>query len=339
MKEKCILGISFFLALLLLPLLALSVPRQPSLSSSESSSRDEPASSQESSAPAGEGTEDVFRILDTSTDTVLEVNRMDFLRGAAAAEMPLSFETQALCAQMVASYTYYGRLRENARKNPDPALKGADFSANIQNWEKYTTKEQMEERWGDQFSEYFEKLTQAAEEVQGLALTYEGEWIDATYYAISAGTTENAKDIWGGDLPYLTAVASPGDALAPGYRTTEVFSSQELQEALSASFSDLSFSQSPEEWLGDMTRSASGSVLSAEVCGQTLPGEQLRWALGLRSQNFTVRFQEDSFTFTVLGYGHGVGMSQTGAQQMAKQGASFREILSWYYPGTRLSPV
>lgn len=348
MKEKLTIGLCFLLAFLLLPLLAFTGPSRPAVlpedqaESASPSSLAGTASSSSASENTGAGEEageDSFRILDTGSGQVLEIGRMDFLRGAAAAEMPMSFETEALAAQMAASYTYYGRLRQKARQSPDPDLKGADFSADVQNWEKYTTPEQMKERWGDNFDEYYAKLTEAAEKAAGYALTYDGEWIDATYYAISAGVTENSRDIWGGNLPYLTAVASPGDTLAAGYRTKAEFSSEELKEALLSSFSELSFSDSPASWIGETVRSDSGSVLTISVCGTELPGGKFRSALGLRSQNFTVSFQEDSFVFTVLGYGHGVGMSQTGAQYMAKQGATFQEILYWYYPGAQLTAV
>ena len=100
---------------------------------------------------------------------------MDFLKGSAAAEMPLSFEIDALAAQAVAAYTYYGRIRDKNRADPDENLKGADFSADVSKWEKYATKEQMQERWGDNFDAYYEKLTQAAEKANGYVLTYEGE--------------------------------------------------------------------------------------------------------------------------------------------------------------------
>lgn len=368
MKEKIALCLAFLLLTALLPALAFcgaSSETKPSSASSsasqesgqkdeasaaseaESSKRQESSKSEKGNAsgPSGQpsetaaGKDDIFKILDTSTDSILEVSRMDFLRGAAAAEMPLSFETEALAAQAVAAYTYYGRLREKNRDKPDENLKGADFSADISKWEKYATKEQMQERWGDNFDAYYEKLTQAAEKADGYVLTYEGELIDATYYAISAGVTESSKDIWGGELPYLTQVASPGDELAAGFLTTETFSSEDLKKALSASFPSLSFPESPGDWFGKLTRSSSGSVTKAEVCGQELEGGELRSALGLRSQNFTVSQKDGSFTFSVKGYGHGVGMSQTGAQYMAKQGSDFKAILSWYYPGAKLAKI
>ena len=361
MKEKIVLFLTFVFLMALLPVLAFCGGASGQSASSASTSfaaqseetqKNEQHTSQTEKTPTSkteekpisnseqltsEGSDDIFRILDTSSGNILEVSRMDFLRGAAAAEMPLSFETEALAAQAVASYTYYGRLREKNRAEPDDSLKGADFSADISKWEKYATKEQMQERWGENFDAYYEKLTQAAEKANGYVLTYNGELIDATYYAISAGVTESSKDIWGGDLPYLTQVASPGDELAAGFLTTERFTAEDLKNALSASFPDLSFPESPEDWFGKLTRSSSGSVTKAVVCGKEVDGGELRSALGLRSQNFTLSQKDETFTFSVKGYGHGVGMSQTGAQYMAKQGSDFKEILSWYYPGAKLA--
>ena len=305
--------------------------------------REENGGETSSAAPAPEpesaDTADDFAILDTSTGNVIHVSRLEFLRGGAAAEIPPSYELEAIKAQAAAAYTYYARLREQQEQSPDPALKGADFSANLSIGEKYVTPELMKSRYGDRYEEYYAKLDEAAHAVNGLVLRSGGELIDAVFYAISAGVTESSADIWGGERSYLVPVASPGDCYAAGYRTSAVFSAEELKTALLSVDASLAFGDDPAAWLTDLQRTGSGSVLSLNVGGVSMDGGKFRSALGLRSQNFTFTFADNSFTFTVCGYGHGVGMSQVGAQYMAEQGASWEDILHWYYPGISIEAL
>ncbi len=326
--ECCILAALMFL----IPLFAMGGGGAPA-------EGEEPPPQSLAPQPAAEDVPADFRILDTSTGQVAEVSRLDFLRGAAAAEVSPAWEPEALKAQAAAAYTYYARLREQQRADPDPALKGADFEADLSIGEKYVTPELMQTRYGSRYEEYLEKLTQAAQAVSGLVLKSGGQLIDATFYAISSGVTESSADIWGGERSYLVPVASPGDMYAAGYQTTAVFSQEELKQALLQKDGSLSFSGDASGWITDLARTDSGSVTSLLVCGKEMSGDVFRSALGLRSQNFAVSQGEGAFTFTVKGYGHGVGMSQVGAQYMARQGASWQEILLWYYPGASIEAL
>ena len=304
-----------------------------------------PAAAREEEPPASspldtqESEEDGFSILDTSTGEVVQVSRLEFLRGGTAAEVPPTYEPEALKAQAIAAYTYYARLRDQQRASPDPSLKGADFSADLSIGEKYVTPALMESRYEERAAEYTARLDEAARAVDGLALTYNGELIEAVFFAISSGATESSADMWGGERPYLVAVASPGDSYASGFQTQADFSAEEVREALLSLDSSLSLGEDPAAWLGGSTRTPSGSVLSLTAGGKELSGADVRSALGLRSQNFTAACSGDAFTFTVRGYGHGVGMSQVGAQAMAQQGAAWQEIVSWYYPGVSITPM
>ena len=169
-----------------------------------------------------------FRIRDESTNQILTVGDRDFLYGAIVTEMSPNAEPEALKAQAVAAYTYYSRQRAQAHE------KGADsdFSADPQNWKVYVSKEQMQERWGDSYQAYYEKLTEVINSIAGQTLQSNGELIDATYFAISSGKTESSEDVWGGKLDYLVPVASPGDLFASGYQTTASFSAEEFQNAV-----------------------------------------------------------------------------------------------------------
>ena len=308
-----------------------SSEREVSETASETSSAAEEASEAET-----EETEeyDCFKILDTSTGEVITVGDREFCYGAVAAEMPITFETEALKAQCVACYTYFCMEREQSRENPDDELKGADFEADLSSGQYYLSCEALEEKWGDMYDTYFEKLQTAVDEVFGEVLTYEGELIVCAYHAISSGATEACADVFAADLPYLTSVASPYDCNAPGYKTKAVFTAEELKELFLAYDSDINFSDDPGTWLEIVSCTSSGTVTEITVGDASLTGQEVRTALSLRSAVFEVTYSdEEGFVFTVLGYGHGVGMSQYGAEYMAQQGSDYQEILTHYFTG------
>ncbi|MBQ8133072.1 MAG: SpoIID/LytB domain-containing protein, partial [Clostridia bacterium] len=147
-------------------------------------------------------------------------------------------------------------------------------------------------------------------------------------------TTENAEDIFGFKCDYLKAVASPWDTAAPDYMTSADFTTAEFKEKL-LSF-DISFSGKAENYIKNIAATPSGSVKTLKICGKELTGSQVRQTFGLRSAAFTVKYADGKFTFTVKGYGHGVGLSQYGAQGMAQQGSDYKEILQHYYRGVQL---
>ena len=279
---------------------------------------------------------DEFRILNTATGKVQRVKREDYVRGAVCAEMPPSFHTEALKAQAVAAHTYALRWYYNQQQNPDPSLKGADFAADPDNWRGYVTQAQAKERFGDKFDEYWGKLSAAADEGAKYVLVYDGEPIVAAYHSISAGSTEAASNVWPGDAPYLVPVESFGDTLAPNYETTMRFTEQEARALLTAADPAVSLGQDASEWLFVLSRSESGYALEVEAGSVTFTGQEIRNVFGLRSSDFDVWYEDGAIVFTVRGYGHGVGLSQYGADYMARQGATFAEILEHYYTGCRL---
>ncbi len=288
---------------------------------------------QPATVPLADAPETGFRVYDNAAETVLTVDARTFLIGTLACEMPASSPTEALKAQAVAAYTYYSRLRQNQRET-DSAY---DFTANTKAWLYYTTEEQLQLLWGSQFQANYDRLAAAVDAVEGETLRYDGALITAAYFAISSGQTENGADIWGGDCPYLAAVASPWDKEADGYQTTRTVSAADFRDKVLEIAQGCDFSGDPAAWIGAVDRTDSGSVTSMLVGGQPLDGVQMRNLFSLRSANFTVAYEDGAFTFTVVGYGHGVGMSQAGAIAMAEQGADYREILAWYYPGAELA--
>lgn len=341
MKGKTAWCMILFLLLLLIPLIALGAKIPDKESGSPASSAAESSQSAPQSAtgpPQSTQTAAVFKILDEPTGEVLTVDDKEFLYGAVVTEMSPESPIEALKAQAVSAYTYYSRLRTQQKEKPDSSLKGADFSADISGWKLYTTKAEMQKRWGSKFDTYYQTLGKVADAVYGQTLQDDGQLICATYYAISSGNTEAAKDIWGGDYSYLVPVASPGDLYASGYSTTVTLAPQQVQQASQKQWG-ISLNGDPSKWFGKAERTASGSVTNQTLGGKTVKGGEVRTAFGLRSANYTITYANDKFTFSVKGYGHGVGMSQAGAEYMAQHGSNYEQILEWYYPGAKLVSV
>ncbi len=330
-----ILAVYLILLLIPLPLLGkdsegghteLPLVRPSTTESSESSS-----SSPNSSSPA-KGTA-VFRLLDEETGTVYEVADRDFVVGTVAAEMYPTYHAEALKAQAVASYTYYSVQRAQERADPDAALKGADFTDTLSGLPRYYSDKELKERWGENYEAYHKKVTEAVDAVFGRTITYNGELILAAYHAISSGATEDAVLVWGSSLPYLQPVASPGDKLSPSYQSTVSFTADELKSKL-VSLEGCTLGDDPAGWIAaDPKVSASGTVTGIVIGGVEMTGKQVRELLGLRSACFTAAYDNGRFVFNVLGYGHDVGMSQYGADYMARQGSNWEDILHYYYTG------
>ena len=273
---------------------------------------------------------DTFRVLDKDSGTVTKMTAEEYIFGVLAAEMPALYDEEALKAQAVAAYTFaLNRQTENADKD-------YDITTDMGTDQSFITEEKAREKWGDKADEYCDKLKGAVKEVEDFAITYDGKPILAVYHAISSGKTEDCKNVWGKEYPYLKAVASPGDSLAPDYISKAVFSADDLRDKLSKT---VKLSGEPKDYFGKAERTDSGTVKSIEVCGADLSGGEIRSALSLKSSNFEISYKDGEFVFTVYGYGHGVGMSQYGADCMAKQGSDFKEILLHYYSGCRVEKL
>ena len=269
----------------------------------------------------------VFRNLDNTSQ---EMDMFEYVCGSVAAEMPLAYHEEALKAQAVACYTNALRLK-NENKNTQNHI--SDDSTVHQG---YIDVEQRKEKWGSDFEKYETKLKSAVKSVENEALYYNDELCVAAFYAISCGKTEDAKNIWGSSVPYLKPVASEGDKLSPQYASAVAFSKKDfLSTAKNAKLLDKE-PESLENIIKIEETSSSGTVLSASVNGKKYTGEEIRKAFSLRSPVFTIKITADTVTFNVCGYGHGVGMSQYGADYLAKQGNSYKEILTHYYTGVEI---
>ena len=306
-----------------------------------------PAQGEEDALPAGVSglwhtPVETLRILDQGTGEVAELSLLQYTQYAIAAEMPADYHMEALKAQGVAALTYGLHQAIAQRSLPegqrDPALKGADFAADPGQRLGYMTEETAREFYGESFDYSWERITEAAREACRCVALYDGEPIAAAYHAISAGTTtEAAENIWERGLPYLVEVDSSWDILAPGYKSTVILTDGELKELLTQAGAKLL--PDAATWLEVEDRSPAGYVTAIRAGSVTLSGNQLRNLLGLRSAAFELERTHTGYTFYVRGYGHGAGLSQAGADYLARQGWGFDGILTHYYTGITLAAI
>lgn len=279
-----------------------------------------------------------YRILCHATGEIQDIPLRDYLIGAVAAEMPASYEPEALKAQTVACHTYAERIRKQNAAAPDPALCGADLSDDSSKYQAFLTADAMHELFGDAYDTGYAKIAAAVDAAGDLLLCYADEPIAAAFHAVSSGMTESAETVWGSALPYLVSVSSDADRNAPDYEETVRIPPDILKKALSAQNPECTFPDDPAAWFSAPECSPAGTVLQIQCGGTDWNGQLLRELLGLRSACFSVQYDGTQFLFTTQGYGHDVGMSQYGANAMAQDGCGFAEILAHYYPDTVLTP-
>ena len=253
--------------------------------------------------------------------TVKKMEMDDYLTGVVLAEMPASFEPEALKAQAVVARTYTLKSAEAGFKHEN-----ADVCADHTCCQAYTDPENYS---GGQAN--LEKVRSAVASTSGRVLTYRDALIEATYFSCSGGSTEDAVAVWGTDYPYLRATPSPGEEDAAPYTDSVTFQASVFLEKLG-----ISGTGSPDGWFGFTTYTAGGGVNTMRICGNEFRGTDLRMLLGLRSTNFSVETDGDTIIIHTKGFGHRVGMSQYGADAMAVNGYTYDEILAHYYRGTDL---
>ena len=334
LRQTVTAALALAVLLFFLPLLAAG--REPLYRREEAdrqpSPEDGPAQVQETAAARDRG-----RIVRLKTDggQVEELTMEEYLWGVVAAEMPASFEEEALKAQACAARTYTVTCQDSASpKHPD-----ADLCADSTCCQAYIRREDAQARWGLNAGAYTDKIQQAVAGTDGLGVLYEGEPIQALFFSSAAGKTVDAVEVWGNEVDYLKSVDSPEGDEVPNYRTQVVLTAGQVKELTLAAYPGADLSGDPSGWFGQAARNEGGGVISIPLGGVTLTGGQVRALFSLRSASFSVSWDGSSFTFDVTGYGHGVGMSQYGANAMARAGSSFQDILTWYYTGAQVGPL
>lgn len=237
-----------------------------------------------------------------------------YLEGVVGSEMPASYQIEALKAQSVAARTFV--LQRDLQ---------VDDTIRTQ---VYHDDAQMHQIWGAQYAKYHTKVKQAIQATSGEVMTYNGALISAVFFSSSCGKTANAEEYWGYKTPYLRSVDSAWDKSMPGYEKTVDISADTLRTALGFA--------KPIQELGKPVYYASGYVKSITIDRIQFSGKQVRDKLNLRSSSFTITKKDGGFAITTKGFGHGIGMSQEGAQAMALQGNDYKTILHHYYQGIKI---
>ena len=268
----------------------------------------------------------------TDTNKTKTVSLEKYLIGVVGAEMPASFEKEALKAQAVAARSF--AVYKEKSVNPDHP--DAVICTDSTHCKAYKSKKALFSSWGKNADAYYKKISDAVKETAGQILTYNDDVALTVFHSQSAGgRTENSKDVWGGSLPYLVSVESHGEENAPSYASTKDISFEEFEEKLRTKEADCIIDKSNP--IGKTKYSDGGNVKSIEIGNKNFSGTDIRSLFELKSTNFTLKYADDKFHFAVKGYGHGVGMSQYGANQMAKEGFDYIQILTHYYNGTKIS--
>ena len=265
---------------------------------------------------------------------ITEMTMADYLVGVVRAEMPASFEEEALKAQAVAArtYTFYKIDGGGSANHPE-----ADVCDDINCCQAYLSEADAAANWGMATAVYEEKIRRAVAETDGEVILYDNAPVLAVFHSSSAGATRASGEVWQRDLPYLQSVDSPeSEAEVPNYKSEASFSLTEFKELFISQYPTANLSGSPSNWFTNIQQTETGAVLSLQVGGVELTGTELRTLLGLRSATFTISFTDSEVVFSVTGYGHGVGMSQYGANVLAQEGKTYQEILTHYYTGTTI---
>lgn len=339
MKDLLKIAIVFAVLLLAIPMVAFFKPETDSSMPSEAAEKVTltEAVTEETAATETVVTDDVIRVLDFTSGQVTELAMQDYVTGAVLAEMPATYHEEALKAQAVAARTYAVRQREKQRLDPDEMLMGADISNDSTRFQAYFTPEQAKAFYGDSYEKYYDIVSSAVEATDGEILVYDGEPIVAAFHSTSGGRTESAEVVWGSPMEYLVPVESVEDENSPVYYDEKIFTEDELSSRIAEAYPDADFSDEAEKWIIIGDRSTSGTVIELTAGGEILTGTEFRQLLGLRSANFETEYADGIFTVTTKGNGHGVGMSQYGANAMANEGADYKEILMHYYTGAEIN--
>ncbi len=278
-----------------------------------------------------------IKLLHEKSGEVEEIEIDKYLYGVVSAEMPANFEIEALKAQAIVARTYtVYKIKHSGGKHANADI--CDNSACCQAW---ISKEDRLSKWSeDNKEEYWNKIVTAVDSTVGKIITYEGEPINAFFHSNSGGNTEIPLNVWGGSgYPYLQVVATSGEEAYSQYNSQVELTKQEVIEKIKAVHSDFQIDFAKEDAIQVLEYTESGRIKTIKFGNVNLSGVEARTIFGLRSANFSVEQTEEKVKFVVRGYGHGVGMSQTGADALAKQGSDCEAIIKHFYVGVEISNI
>ena len=266
-----------------------------------------------------------IKVKKSKTNEIESVPIEEYVIGVVAGEVPASFDLEALKAQAVASRTYALEHKQRSKKN-------YDVMDNTQN-QVYINYEDMKNKWKNNYDENLNKITNAVNSTKGEVLLYDNNLIDAMFFSTSNGYTENSENVFSSKKPYLVSVPSPWDKQeSPVFKTTSLISKKEF-------LFNLGLPDSNEINISDVKTTNTKRVISLNINGKKFKGSEIKSIFKLRSTSFSIEIKEDKVNFIVNGFGHGVGMSQYGANGMAKEGYDYKDILKHYYKNCEIKKI
>ncbi len=266
----------------------------------------------------------LVKLKDSKTGEIIKIPLEEYVLGVVAGEMPASFNEEALKAQAVASRTYVLKRMENNKEYD---------VTNTTNDQVYITKEQMQNKWKNDFKSNYNKIKKVVESTKGEVVLYDNKIIDALFFSTSNGYTENSGNVFSSDYPYLISVESKWDEKeSPVFSSVNEISKKEFLYNLGLNIND-------DITIKDINKTNTGRIISMNINGKVIQSKTIRNAFNLRSTSFDINVKDDNVVFNVKGFGHGVGLSQYGSNGMAKQGFKYKEILEYYYKDSKVKKI
>lgn len=262
-----------------------------------------------------------IKVLQTNKNKIIELDLEDYVKGVIAGEMPISFEIEALKAQAVAARTYgVKRINKNNKY---------DVVDTVMN-QVYLDDNTLRTKWGNNYDLYMNKIETAVKETKGEYVDYNGKYADTLFFSTSVGNTENSEEIFGTKISYLQSVSSEWDEeVSPVYQEKNVFTRETFCKKLG--LNDCS-----KIYVNIKNETSTGRIKTVEINGKNFTGTAVAYLLGIRSNYFSIYIENNNVVVYTKGFGHGVGMSQYGAEGMATNGYLYNEILEHYYQGTTI---
>lgn len=316
MKKLSYIILLIFILLIILPILILKSCKSPSTIINSEKDKDITQ----------------INVYINNLDKVIAMELDEYIKGVVAAEMPASFELEALKAQAVAARTYTLSRVIKPQDNLREEHKDADICSNYAHCQAWISKEQLLEEWGFfSYCKYWNKISEAVDGTRGIVIKYHGELINPLFHSTSGGKTENSEDVFLTSLPYLRSVVSLGEEASPKYNSKIIIKFKDFKNKLLEAAPDLILGMKDITNIKLVEQTEGGRVKSIQIGNKLFTGKEIRNIFLLNSTNFKISSEGDIVIFNTIGYGHGVGMSQFGANHLAKTGKDYIEILKHYY--------
>ena len=339
MKKMLLYILSFIILFFILPIIFTITPKAETeevVSNIENVTQEQPEPEAETITYDYQKYQTI-KLLHSGSGQIEELPIDEYLYGVVSSEMPANYEAEALKAQAIVARTYtIYQIMNNSGKHP-----GADICDNSSCCQAWISKDERLSKWAPEEAESnWNKIVDAVNSTSGKIITYQNKPINAFFHSNSGGKTESSLNIWGGiDYPYLKSVETAGEEGYTQYSSEAKFTKEELLNKLKEKYEDCEIDYSQENCIQILEYTTSGRVKTIKFGNKEIAGTEARTILELRSTNFTFTISEDEIIFSVIGYGHGVGMSQTGADALAKSGSNCEEIIKHFYTDVEIVEV